>query len=175
MTGNRHIKNYTLPGSTLAEVLVFMIVAGIVFLIIFEGFTLFSKYSSSKYDNIYQRSSFYNAYDNLRTLTSNADSIRLNQDGEIILYSRNDIPIVLQHKDSLLIINHAGTTDTLIRNVGYIELTGTRRALGNCDSLMVYVNTYANPPVILKFPVRKNINEILIESFEKKESAYEYK
>lgn len=111
----------SLRGSTLAETLVMMLVAGIVFLTIMDGLSLFSRLQARRIETLTaagrQRDGYYRAV----SLISRADSILSGVSGHLDLYHggcRSELSL----RDSSLVFSGGDFRDTLLPGVGTLRL-----------------------------------------------------
>lgn len=86
---------------TLPELLVTMIIAGILFLSVMEGFGLFRRYTSVVNDRISASMDLYNSYYSLADLITTADSV-IYRGEKINVYSRDGRTASLYEVDSCI-------------------------------------------------------------------------
>lgn len=103
----------TLTGSTLAETLVMMIVAGIIFLSVMDGLTLFTRLQTQRASALMENGRLTDNYYRLETLVAGADSI-FDEAGTLILF-REGMRGCLAVQDSTLMYVAADYRDTLFR------------------------------------------------------------
>ncbi len=127
-------------GMTLAEVLVVMIVAGVVLIVITEGFTLFRSYTANLEWRIAENSRFYDGYYRLEELATGADSIT-GESGSVMIW-RGGAGAELVQRDSMLIAFYGSASDTLMFGVRKLalgdslvmEAEGLRLSYGKCNA-----------------------------------------
>lgn len=107
-------------GSTLVETLVMMLVAGIVFLSVMDGLTLFTRLQTRRAEALLEAGRQRDGYYRFIALVSGADSI-LPQDGGIGLY-RAGRQSTLSLRDSALIYTAGDFRDTLMTGAGLLRL-----------------------------------------------------
>jgi hypothetical protein len=122
------LSNSKLRATTLAETLVVMVVAGIVLLVVTEGFVLFRNHTAGLAGRITENSRFYDGYYRLEEMAAGADSIT-GENGRAIFW-RGGERTELVLRDSMLIAFYGSISDTLIQGVGRLAVE---------DSLMVTV------------------------------------
>ena len=76
---SQHIIRETAGASTLPELLVYMIVAGVVFILIAEGLELFRRYAAIRTEKIVAESEFYGNYHRLASVINAADSVGMTE------------------------------------------------------------------------------------------------
>jgi hypothetical protein len=114
------LSNSKLRATTLAEVLVVMVVAGIVLLVATEGFALFRGYTAGLAERIAENSRFYDGYYRLEEMAAGADSIT--NDGRMVMLWRGGVGTGLALRDSMLVAFYGTANDTLMRGVGKLAL-----------------------------------------------------
>ena len=103
----------TLTGSTLAETLVMMIVAGVVFLSGMDGLTLFTRLQTQRTAALVENGRAAEGYYRLENLIADADSI-CDEAGGLVLF-RSGQQGLLAIRDSILLYVAADYRDTLFR------------------------------------------------------------
>ena len=103
----------TLTGSTLAETLVMMIVAGVVFLSAMDGLTLFTRLQTQRTAALVENGRAAEGYYRLENLIADADSI-CDEAGGLVLF-RSGQQGLLAIRDSILLYVAADYRDTLFR------------------------------------------------------------
>lgn len=102
----------TLTGSTLAETLVMMIVAGVVFLSVMDGLTLFTRLQTQRAAALVENGRAAEGYYRLENLIADADSICDEAGGLVLFRSKQGL---LAIRDSILLYVAADYRDTLFR------------------------------------------------------------
>lgn len=111
----------SLRGSTLAETLVMMLVAGIVFLAIMDGLTLFGRLQARRIETLTAAGRQTEGYYRAVSLISRADSILSAASGCLELYCggrRSELSL----RDSSLVFSGGDFRDTLLPGVGTLRL-----------------------------------------------------
>ena len=103
----------TLTGSTLAETLVMMIVAGVIFLSVMDGLTLFTRLQTQRAAALVENGRAAEGYYRLENLITDADSI-CDEAGGLVLF-RSGQQGLLAIRDSILLYVAADYRDTLFR------------------------------------------------------------
>lgn len=106
---------HTLRGSTLAETLVMMIVAGIIFLSVMDGLRLFNRLLVQRMRTIEASGRITAGYYRLEALVAGTDSLYL-RNGVLQLYCGAEGP-TLEVADSALVCRRGALCDTLLRSV----------------------------------------------------------
>ncbi|MDR1671295.1 MAG: hypothetical protein LBR57_02125 [Alistipes sp.] len=151
----------TIPGWTLSETLVMMIVAGIVFVAVMDSVTLFNRFASLKTRQITSNMSLWDGYLHLRDLTAAADSVAL--DGPVVRLFREHTPTAdFAHTDSTLVAHLGPRTDTLM-----CEVSGLTLAV---DTVRVTIRGATT----ISFRVVPPINKLVEKNLEEREKTYAY-
>lgn len=111
-----------LRASTLVETLVMMLVAGILFLTVMEGLTLFSRLQARRAEALLCSGRTREGYLHVVDLLTSADSIHSSAPGRLSIYRRGQ-HAELALSDSLLIYRRGAFSDTLLSGVGVLRLT----------------------------------------------------
>ncbi|MCL2562128.1 MAG: hypothetical protein FWE10_07430 [Rikenellaceae bacterium] len=160
---------------TLAEVLVMMIVAGVVFLAVMDGFGLLRRHAMKVAGRITENSSFYEGYYRLEELVANADSITRNDSGAIFWRGGAQAAGVALI-DSMLIARYAAVSDTLMRRVEMLRLAsrvGGGNVHGRVDTLAVVVRTGAGN-LTVAFPATPPVQVVAAQNIAQREEEYIY-
>lgn len=114
--------NHTLRASTLMETLVMMLVAGIVFLAVMDGLTLFTRLQARRVEALLENGRRRDGYFRLESLAAGADSILTGRGGvDIFRGGRHSVLILC---DSALVYHVGEFRDTLMAGVAGLELSG---------------------------------------------------
>ena len=106
-----------LPASTLVEVLILMILGGIVFLSVMDGFGLLRRFLDRTSLQIAGRTEQYAGYFRTADLAGMSDSLLAEDNGALALYRGGEIYCRIERIDSALIVHQGERTDTLQRKV----------------------------------------------------------
>ena len=106
-----------LPASTLVEVLILMILGGIVFLSVMDGFGLLRRFLDRTSLQIAGRTEQYAGYFRTADLAGMSDSLLAEDNGALALYRGGEIYGRIERIDSALIVHQGERTDTLLRKV----------------------------------------------------------
>lgn len=171
-----HIRDRKLRGFTMPELLVFMIVSGVVFLMVAEGFLLFRRYGDARAAKLVQGSEFYGGYHRLATLAHAADSVAAGYDysGRIELYSMELLSGTLNLADSLLVLTRGEMKDTLLRRVAALEITRNDSGGAAADTLAVSLETGRGDPLRIGFAITPRKENSLLPDLEEQETKYAY-
>lgn len=156
----------TLRGSTMVETLVMMLVAGIVFLAVMDGLTLFTRLQTQRIGALLetgrQREGFYR----LETAIAAADSVRPVEGADELAIFRSGAAARLSLRDSALIWRRGEFCDTLLRQAGRLRLVEQ----GDFpDTLEVTTEGYT-----IRFPVQFSAQEDYRTAIELLEAGYGY-
>lgn len=110
-----------LRGSTLVEMLVMMLVAGIIFLSVMDGLRLFTRLQVQRTEALLAAGRRTTGYYRMVSLLSDADSIRSPEPGRLELYRRGQ-PSELCLRDSALLFRSGSFCDTLLDGVGLLRM-----------------------------------------------------
>lgn len=150
----RRVK-HTLRGSTLAETLVMMLVAGIVFLAVMEALTLVSQLVARRTAVLVEAGRQRDGIFRLGQLLVTADSVRSGEGGgdagECMYLYRAGGETTLTTRDSATVFVAGEFRDTLLRRVGHMRLL---RCDAAADTLEIDVEGH-----MLKLPVLRPARE----------------
>lgn len=155
--------NHTLRGSTLVETLVMMLVAGVVFLAVMDGLTLFTRLQTFRTEALLTGGRQRDGYFRLEALVSGADSILGGRDGlEVYRGGRQSVLLL---RDSALVYRVGEFRDTLLAGVAGMGLSGVKP-----DTLEVALAA----GFTVRFPVEPPPEERYRESLDELENGYGY-
>jgi hypothetical protein len=158
---------------TLTETLVIMVVAGVVFLGVMDGFGLLRRYAAVTSRRIVENGSFYEGYYRLEALVASADSIT---GGGVATFWRGGAQsATLFLQDSMLIARHGALNDTLMQRVEALRLI--HRDAGEqsrIDTVVVIVRTGGGRTVTPAFPVAPPPQTTARQRIEEQEEQYVY-
>lgn len=112
---------HKLPGSTLVETLVMMLVAGIVFLSVMEGMMTFSRLMAQRTQFLLAAGRQTNGYYRIASLVGRSDSLLASSTAGVELWQEGS-PALLLLRDSMLIYTTRTFCDTLLFGVGSLQL-----------------------------------------------------
>lgn len=159
-----------LKGMTMPELLVTMIIAGILFLSVMDGFRLFYRYTSRVSDRISGNMDFYDSYYSLGELITAADSMVYN--GENVgVYSDGMQTASLYEADSSIMMEVGERCDTILPKASFIF--SEHIGYGLVDSLAISA-MHNGESVRFSFMVNTPVEVRLSESAEEQESSYGY-
>lgn len=159
----------TLRGSTLAETLVMMIVAGIVFLSVMDGMTLFTRLQTQRIEALAANGQLVDGYFRAEMLIAAADSL-CGEGPELILYSNGSLR-VLALRDSALIVLAEGFRDTLMTGIGAFRLAGYIPQAPDTVEIAVHA---AEREFTVKFPAPQASAKQYERALEQIEQTYGY-
>lgn len=159
----------TLTGSTLAETLVMMIVAGIIFLSVMDGLTLFTRLQTQRAGMLVRNGQLADNYYRLETLVSDADSI-CDEAGMLAVF-RAGKGATLAVRDSALLYIVADYRDTLFRPAeNLLLLKGDE---GRPDTVSVRIRPEASG-LTIRFAARAKQKENYRTDLNRIEEGYGY-
>lgn len=146
-----------------------MIVAGIVFLGVMDGLTLFTRLQIRRTMELQSGSRAVEGYYRVEALVSGADSIN-GVSGDLILYGRENSAGLLL-RDSSLIYTAQTFRDTLMRQVDALRLAGSDEAEADTVEIGLCLNELH---FTVKFPIRRRVTQQYVTELEQIERGYEY-
>lgn len=168
MNNRRDIR---LQAWTLSETLVMLIVAGVVFLAMMDGLTLFIRYSDRKTSQITENIRLYEGYRRLEHIVSSADSAVAN-DSQIIFYREGSVMAALTEQDSLLLAFVGSMSDTLLSGVSGLQLSEST-GIG-ADSIRLTLKNPYTGGLNLSFSVKIHTDLIAETTLREREKEYAY-
>lgn len=130
----------TLRGSTMIELLVVMLVAGIVFLMAFEGLSIIRQYSSSINRKLMQKTDLLYSHQVFETLMEQSDSIQKDEQHLIFYSNVSDVAEERLAIDSTSLLLQQGTnTDILFPGLIHIGFHYPDRNTDLIDSIFIAV------------------------------------
>ncbi|WP_418449963.1 hypothetical protein [Alistipes sp.] len=156
-------KDTSLRGTTLVETLVMMLVAGIVFLAVMDGLTLFTRLQTPRAEALLTGGRQRYGYFRLEALVSGADSILTGRD-RLEVYCGGRLS-ELSVRDSALVYRVVEFRDTLLTGVAGMGLSRAKP-----DTLEVALAA----GFTVRFPVKSPSAERYRESLDELEKGYGY-
>ena len=158
-----------LRGSTLAETLVMMIVAGIIFLSVMDGLRIFNRLLAQRMRMIEASERVTTGYYRLEALVAGADSLFM-RNGILQLYCGADGP-TLEMVDSALVCRRGAFCDTLLRPVdGLYPVSGN----GITADTVVVDYCVSAGRFVLRFAAKKRMERQYRNSIGQIEDGYGY-
>ena len=146
----RRIGDMYIRGSTMVELLVLMIVAGIVFLAVIDGMTLGQRYFDIVAENIDYGQTQYEGYCRIEALINQADSVTCT-DEEVTIWMISGTSARLRIEDSSLLVEVDMVRDTLLHHVAWGRNVWSQDESVRIDTLHILVHS-TNGLVALHFP-----------------------
>lgn len=144
---------------TVVELLVVMILAGIVFLALFENVQLVKRYTVRMESRLDESYFFWHHYSRLESLFQICDSALLEKE-EVLFYRGTTAYARLWKKDSLLLLKWQHTADTLFDNVVRLHFQPTVNHRKRLDTLkLTFLLEEYTETMTLGFRKRNNRNE----------------
>ena len=156
-----------LPASTLVEVLILMILGGIVFLSVMDGFGLLRRFLDRTSLQIAGRTEQYAGY--FRT----ADLAGMSDNGALALYRGGEIYGRIERIDSALIVHQGERTDTLLRKVAGLRTIPEIPRDRPVDTLVVELRTAQDSLRCIGFAPRHR-SDPLLGKLSEAEGKYRY-
>lgn len=125
----------SLRASTLAELLVVMVVTSILLLSVTDGLTLFGRYARLITEKVTRNGEVWEGYCHLESLVASSDSLLRMPSGQVGVY-RDGVAAELSVSDSVLSFSREGVKDTLLRSVASIDVAPSAQG---SDSLLVFL------------------------------------
>jgi len=176
------MKTNTLRASTMVELLVVMILAGIVFLSVMDGLGIFRRYAAKMADRIEKAGRFYGDFMRLDGLLSDCDSaLSVNWNGMVEIYRGGVRCASLARADSTLLVFINAQPDTLLRGVTAMDCSMVKSkkskdetAPVRIDTLSVAFITAERLTARVSFPTTRLPVEEKRERIEEKEKQHKY-
>ncbi len=160
-----------LRASTLAELLVVMLTAGIVMAAVMEGIGLFSRYTSGLVSQIVEGGRMRESYYVLDHLVTSADSVTVNE-GRVTTWRSGVRSAVLYQRDSMLLIAMERQPDTLFTGVASFGVI-PEGVDAQPDSISLTM-LHRGRTIDISFPVLRPDHIIAREDIMQTERGYEY-
>lgn len=125
----------SLKASTLAELLVVMVVTSILLLSVTDGLTLFGRYARLITEKVTRNGEVWEGYCRLESLVASSDSLSLKPSGQVEVYLDGEAA-ELSVIDSVLLFSREEERDTVLRSVASI---GVSTSAQGSDSLLVFL------------------------------------
>ncbi len=158
-------------GSTIAETLVMMIVAGVIFIAIMDGWIIFGRLQIEKIESITQNSKLYESYHRIESLIALADSVSSESQGDISIYTSGRLS-KFYLEDSTLLFARDELYDTLLSHVAKLELLTFEYSAP--DSVLIKV-IYNATPLEMRFSIKESAYKSYQQTISEIENRYDYK
>ena len=172
MRMKENIRN-RLPASTLVEVLILMILSGIVFLSVMEGFGLLRRFLDRTSQRIAERTEQYAGYFHTADLAGDSDSLISEGERTLALYRKGGIHARLSLADSALIVRQDERSDTLLRGVVRLRTAPDIGPGGRIDTLLIELRTERDSLLEVGFASR-HLPDLRLERLDEQEEQYQY-
>lgn len=156
---------------TVAELLVYMIISGVVFLSIMSGFTMFRNYSGRRIEKIMSAGEAYDGYHRLAGLLLTMGSISDDGHGTVTLFSGGNTGRLCL-ADSLLLVEKGGIRDTVLKRAASLRTVPGRNAIP--DSVVVEIAVGSDGLLSLAFGITAAKEKLAEKSAEETEKGYVY-
>ncbi|MDR0896094.1 MAG: hypothetical protein LBN06_12510 [Prevotellaceae bacterium] len=132
------LRGITLKGSTLAELLVVMIVSGILFLLVFDGMDLIHRYNRLLNKRLTEKSHLLYSHQVLESILERSDSL-CRYDHRLWTYNHGTSSESLEVDSACLILHNGEKTDTLFMGLLDLRLYPEDEEIRLLDSLIIYI------------------------------------
>jgi len=149
---------------TLQEVMVVMIITGVVFIAVMDGFRLFGRFAAIAENNINSDLEIYNNSLRLERLTEMCDTIYSNKDSLVIIEQSDSLAFLILDPASLIALNEGNKTDTLFSHASSIHLMRGEANHYCCDTIIISVK---------QNKTENYTNMKYIKDYSKKRSSYD--
>jgi prepilin-type N-terminal cleavage/methylation domain-containing protein len=149
---------------TLQELLVVMIITGIIFLAVMDGFRLFGKYAQMAGNRMNEEIDIYNNYSRLERLTEQCDTVYSISDSLVIIEKFDSLSLLTLQPASFITITERNLTDTLFSQVLSINIKRDKEQLNTTDTIIISVkNKKRDDYIDMKY----------VKDYSKKRSKYD--
>lgn len=124
---------------TLQELLVVMIITGIIFLAVMDGFRLYGKYAQMARKRMNEDIDIYNNYSRLELLAEQCDTVYSISDSLVIIEESDSLSFLTLQPSSFIAITERNITDTLFSQVLSINIKRNEEQLHTTDTLIISV------------------------------------
>lgn len=162
-----------LPASTLVEVLILMILSGVVFLSVMDGFGLLNRFLDRTSQRISEQTEQYAGYFCTVDLAGDSDSLISEGERTLALYRKGGIHARLSLADSALIVRQDERSDTLLRNVVRLRTVPEPVPGARIDTMIVELRTEQDSVLSIGF-VSRRPPDPLLEKLSGLEAKYRY-
>lgn len=166
-----------LCGSTLAETLVTMLVAGTLFLAVMEGLTLFMRLQTRRAETLIVNGRQRDGFGRIERLAASVDSLATD-DAKAIVCAGSSLSLWCNGRlyrlslcDSVLLVSCEAYRDTLLRNAGRLRLLQGKRGKEILADDTIEIGLLKR---VLKFPVRRAVEERYEMAIARIENDYGY-
>lgn len=151
-----------------------MILSGVVFLSIMDGFGLLNRFLDRTSQRISEQTEQYAGYFRTVDLAGDSDSLISESERTLALYRKGGIHAWLSLADSALIVRQDERSDTLLRNVVRLRAVPEPAPGARVDTLIVEL--YSEQDSILRIGfASRHLPDTLFERLSEQEAKYRYK
>ena len=154
-------------------VLILMILSGIVFLSVMEGFGLLRRFLDRTSQRIAERTEQYAGYFHTADLAGDSDSLISEGERTLALYRKGGIHARLSLADSALIVRQDERSDTLWRNVVRLRTVPESVLGARIDTMIVELRTEQDSVLSIGF-VSRRPPDPLLKKLSEQEAKYRY-
>lgn len=150
-----------------------MILSGIVFLSVMEGFGLLRRFLDRTSQRIAERTEQYAGYFHTADLAGDSDSLISEGERTLALYRKGGIHARLSLADSALIVRQDERSDTLLRGVVRLRTAPDTGPGGRIDTLIVELRTEQDSILSIGL-VSRRPPDPLLKKLSEQEAKYRY-
>ena len=169
----RGIMGAGLRGATMVEMLFVIILSAVIMMIVWDGVSLFGRYSTNMISRITANSTFFNDYSRLEALVSSADSIGYRY-GWIELYRPDHSATRLNQANSSVVVTINGRTDTMFRSLSTLYPIQNDRELDRIDTLVIWIQRAKESYLKITLAPRRQFHQMAYEKLLRNEEKYRY-
>lgn len=167
--------NLLLDGYTLVELLVVMIITSILLLTVFDGLSLFRRYSKIISDKLGNNIELNNKYYMLESIIEHSDTLTEIADGEILIFRDGREYGILSLRDSVMSITIDDHTDSLFLNITELRCAKRTKEQSNIDTIYFSIaHRNAEFPQTISLSPEQSISSSLSELINEIEKNYVY-
>lgn len=164
-----------LNGYTLVELLVVMIITSILLLTVFDGLSLFRRYSKIISDRLGNNIELNNKYYMLESVIEHSDTLTEVADGEILIFRDGREYGILSLRDSVITVTIDDRMDTLFLNVTELRCVKRNNEQSNIDTIYFSIaHRNTESPQIISLSPEPSVSSNLLELINEIEKNYGY-
>ena len=150
-----------------------MILSGVVFLSVMDGFGLLNRFLDRTSQRISEQTEQYAGYFRTADLAGDSDSLFAENERSVALYRRGGIHARLSLADSALIVRQDERSDTLLRGVVRLRTVPEPVPGARIDTMIVELRTEQDSVLSIGF-VSRRPPDPLLEKLSEQEARYKY-
>ena len=149
-------------GMTLPELLVVMILSGILFLLLFEGLGIITKYNRILNNRLVMKEELFYSHSTLERFLEETDSARL-LDNTILFYKAGEVRRTIHFDTCGLCLSYRGMKDTIFTNSAEWEFRFQKDNEINLDSIFIKTLTHKDT-LFLEYAIPCNTHSLHINN-----------